>query len=88
MVIKPNAFVIAAVLAALATPGVAVPAFAKDNRAPAWDTCYALAVERGAGPHSGGGSKELSQHKAFMNQCLAGKIPFSAGATASAVRSR
>jgi hypothetical protein len=88
MVIKPNAFLVAAVLAALATPGVAVPAFAKDNRAPAWDTCFALAVERGAGPHRGGGSKEASQHNAFMNQCLEGKIPLSAGATASAARSR
>jgi hypothetical protein len=88
MVTKTNAFVIAAVLAALATPGVAVPAFAKDNRAPAWDTCFALAVERGAGPQRGGGSKEESQHKAFMNQCLEGKIPLSAGATASAARSR
>jgi hypothetical protein len=87
MDIKPNAFVIAAVLAALATPGIAIPAFAKDNRAPDWGTCYALAVDRGAGPHSGGGSKELSQHKAFMNQCLEGKIPLS-GATASAARSR
>jgi hypothetical protein len=87
MVIKPNAFVIAAVLAALATPGIAIPAFAKDNRAPDWDTCFALALERGAGPHHGGGSKELSQHKAFMNQCLEGKIPLSVGTTASAVRS-
>jgi hypothetical protein len=88
MDIKPNAFVIAAVLAALATPGIAIPAFAKDNRAPDWDTCYALAVDRGAGPHHGGGSKELSQHKAFMNQCLEGKIPLSAGPSASAARLR
>lgn len=88
VVIKSNAFVIGAVLAALATPGVTVPAFAKDNHAPAWETCYTLAVERGAGPHSGGGSKELSQHKAFMSQCLEGKIPLSTGASASAARSR
>ena len=89
MVIKPNAFVIVAVLAALATPGIAIPAFAKDNSpAPAWDTCFAVAVERGSGPHHGGGSKEASQHKNFMNQCLAGKIPLSTGASASAVRSR
>jgi hypothetical protein len=90
MVTTPNAFVIAAVLAALASPGIAVPASAKDNNpAPAWDTCYALAVERGSGPHHGGGSKELSQHRAFMNQCLAGKIPLNSGASASAtVRAR
>jgi hypothetical protein len=90
MVSKRNAFVIAAVLAALASPGIAVPAFAKDNGpAPGWDACFALAVERGSGPHHGGGSKEMSQHKAFMNQCLEGKIPLSGGATASAtVRAR
>jgi hypothetical protein len=34
-----------------------------------------------------GGSKELSQHKAFMNQCLEGKIPLSGG-TAAAARGR
>jgi hypothetical protein len=85
MITKPNAFVIAAVLAALAAPGVAIPAFAKDNNpTPAWDTCFALAIERGSGPHHGGGSKELSQHKAFMNQCMAGKIPLGGGASASA----
>jgi hypothetical protein len=88
MVIKPKAFVIATVLAALATPGIAIPAFAKDNRPPDWDTCFALAMDRGAGPHHGGGSKEQSQHKAFMNQCLEGKIPLSSSTTASGVRSR
>ena len=87
MVSKTNAFVIAAVLTALASPELAIPAFAKDNnRAPAWDTCYSLAVERGAGPQSGGGSKSLSQHRAFMNQCMEGKIPFSAAS--ATVRAR
>lgn len=86
MVVKLKAFVIATVLAALATP--AVPAFAKDNRPPDWDTCFALALDRGAGPHHGGGSKEQSQHKAFMNQCLEGKIPLSGSTAASAVRPR
>ena len=87
MVTKSNVFVIATVLAALASLEVAVPAFAKDNnRAPTWDTCFSLAMERGAGPHSGGGSKELSQHRAFMNQCMEGKIPFSAAS--ATVRAR
>ena len=84
MVTKPNTVAIAAILAALATPGVAIPAFARDNQTPTWDTCFTLAVERGSGPDKGGGDKVLSQYKAFMDQCMAGKIPVSADANADA----
>jgi hypothetical protein len=83
MVTKPNAVAITALLAALATPNVAIPAFARDNQTPTWDACYTLAVERGSGPDKGGGDKVLSQYKAFMDQCLAGKIPVGADASAS-----
>jgi hypothetical protein len=83
MITKPNTVAIAAILAALATPGVAIPAFARDNQTPTWDACYALAVERGSGPNKGGGDKVLSQYNAFMDQCTAGKIPLNAGADLS-----
>jgi hypothetical protein len=86
MVTKPNTIAIAAILAALATSGVAVPAFAKDNQTPTWDACFTLAVERGSGPDKGGGDKVLSQYKAFMDQCMAGKIPRSGDANASPAR--
>jgi hypothetical protein len=75
MLTKTNTVAIGVILTALATFGVASPAFAKDNQTPTWDACYALAVERGSGPNKGGGDKVLSQYNAFMDQCLAGKIP-------------
>jgi hypothetical protein len=83
MVTKPNTVAIAAILAALATPGVAIPAFARDNQPPTWDACYALALERGSGPNKGGGDKVLSQYNAFMDQCMGGKIPLGADANAA-----
>jgi hypothetical protein len=86
MITKSNTAAIAAILTALATSGVATPAFARDNHAPTWDTCFTLAVERGSGPNKGGGDKVLSQYNAFMNQCMAGKIPFNAETNGSAVK--
>jgi hypothetical protein len=86
MATKPNTVAIAAVVAALATPGVAIPAFARDNQTPTWDSCFSLAVERGSGPDKGGGDKVLSQNKAFIDQCMAGKIPLGADANASDVK--
>ena len=83
MITKPNTLAIAAILAALATPGAAAPAFARDNQTPTWDACYALSLERGSGPNIGGGDKVLSQFNAFMDQCTAGKIPLGADANAS-----
>ena len=84
MMTKPNTLAIAAILAALATPGVAIPAFARDNQAPTWDACYALSVERGSGPNKGGGDKVLSQYNRFMDECTAGKIPLGIDANAAA----
>ena len=84
MVTKPNTYAIAVILAALATPSVAISVFARDNQTPTWDTCFTLAVERGSGPDKGGGDKVLSQYKAFMDQCMAGKIPVSADANVDA----
>jgi hypothetical protein len=50
-------------------------------RAPSFDTCEALAVERGAGPQQGGNSSNpYIQYNAFMRDCLAGKVPLSPGA--------
>jgi uncharacterized membrane protein len=78
MTIKHNSVAVAAVLAAVATTSIAVPAFAQTKATAGWDTCYAAALERGSGPNRGGGTKEHSQHKAFMDQCMAGKVPLTA----------
>jgi uncharacterized membrane protein len=78
MTIKRNSVAIAAVLAAVAITSIAVPAFAQTKATAGWDTCYAAALERGSGPNRGGGTKEHSQHKAFMDQCMAGRIPLTA----------
>ena len=78
MITKHNSIAIAAVLAAVAITSIAVPAFAQTKATAGWDACYAAAIERGSGPNKGGGTKEHSQHKAFMDQCMAGKIPLTA----------
>jgi hypothetical protein len=83
---KPNAIAVAAIVAALATPGVTIPAFARDNQTPTWEACFNLAVERGSGPDKGGSDKVMSQYNRFMGECLAGKIPFSADANASVAK--
>ena|SRR5215471_177974 len=82
MITKANTVAITSLLAALATSGIAIPAFAQTNQNATWDTCYNLAVERGAGPAKGGSDKVYSQNNAFMAQCMAGKIPLSADANA------
>src|SRR5215471_18871629 len=86
MVAKPDTVRIAAIFAVFATCSVAIPAFARDYQTPTWDTCYTLAVERGSGLDKGGGDKALSQNKAFMDQCMAGKIPLNPDTSASLVR--
>jgi hypothetical protein len=78
MMIRPNSVAVAAVLAAFAITNIAVPVFAQTKATAGWDACYTAAVERGSGPNKGGGTKEHSQHKAFMDQCMAGKIPLTA----------
>ena len=78
MTIKHNSVAVAAVLAAVAITSIAVPAFAQAKATAAWDTCYAAALERGSRPNKGGGTKEHSQHKAFMDQYMAGAIPLTA----------
>jgi len=75
MTIKLNSVGVAAVLATLATAGITVPAFAQTKATASWDTCYSLSVERGAAPGRGGGTNADAQHNAFMDQCLARKIP-------------
>ena len=87
MIIKPNCVAVAAVLAALATSSITPTAFAQTNATVSWDTCYPLSIERGAGRDKGGGTKESSQHKAFMDQCMAGKIPLTAERSPPATRS-
>jgi hypothetical protein len=82
MVTKPSIVAIAAVVAALATPSVALSAKAK----PTWDTCYSLAVERGSAPGRGGseGNKGggMGHYLRFMDECQAGKIPLGPAASA------
>jgi hypothetical protein len=77
MIIKPNCVAVAAVLAALATAGISGTGFAQTKATVSRDACYSLAVERGSGPHQSG-APEHSQHKAFIDQCMAGKIPLTA----------
>src|SRR5258706_507752 len=84
---KPNTIAVAAILAALATPGVTVPAFARDNQTPTWESCFNLAVERGSGPDKGGSDKVMSQYNRFMAECLAGKIPLNTDVNASEAKS-
>jgi hypothetical protein len=86
MIAKSHMVTIAAAFTALAIAGGSVPAAATDNQTPGFDTCFALAVERGSGPNKGGGTKEHSQHITFMDQCMAGKIPFPAAASLSAAK--
>src|ERR1700732_292665 len=86
MFAKPHMVAIAAALTALAVVGAVVPAAAKDKQTPGFDTCYALSVERGSGPDKGGGTKEHSQHNAFMEQCMAGKILVNPEANASTAK--
>jgi hypothetical protein len=74
MIIKPSPATLAGVLVAVTTAGIAVSAFAQTKATVSSDTCYSLAVERGSGPQQSG-APEHSQHKAFMDQCMAGNIP-------------
>jgi uncharacterized membrane protein len=82
MIIKHNSVAVAAVLAAVAITSIAVPAFAQTKATAGWDTCYSAALERGSGRH-----RENSQHDAFMDQCMAGKIPLTAERNPPATRS-
>jgi hypothetical protein len=83
MIAKSNTFAVAGVLAALVTAAATAPAAAKDP-APSYEACYSLAIDRGAGPNKGGGTKEHSQHNSFMDQCMTGKLPMAATSTSTA----
>jgi hypothetical protein len=50
----------------------ASPAFAQQSAN--FSSCMTLSEQRGAGPDSG-----HRNHRDFMNQCLAGQIPFTTG---------
>ena len=50
----------------------ASPAFAQQSAN--FDSCLTLSAQRGAGVGSG-----LKNHREFMGQCLAGRIPFTTG---------
>jgi hypothetical protein len=89
MVIRSSAAALGAVLVAVAMSGAAVPSYAQtrsaaNNQNPSYDTCYSLALDRGAGRDKGGGTREAAQHKSFMEQCQAGKIPLGTAASAAA----
>src|SRR6202035_4347793 len=64
MISKHNSVAVAAVLAAVASTSIAVPAFAQTKATAGWDACYAAAIERGSGPQKGGSVREGSQHDA------------------------
>jgi uncharacterized membrane protein len=74
MIINHSSIAVAAVLAAVATTSIEVPAFAQAKATAGWDTCYAAALERGSGHQKGGNVREGSQHDGFMDQCMAGKF--------------
>jgi hypothetical protein len=82
MIAKPRTVAVAAALTAFIVGSAAVPAVA----APGYDACFTLSLERGSGPNKGGGAREHAQHKAFMDQCLAGTIPGAAEASPAAAR--
>jgi hypothetical protein len=69
MVTKPNIVAIAAVVAAIATPGVAAAAKVKQPL-PTWDTCDG---------NWGGG---MGHYLRFMDECQAGRIPLGPAASA------
>jgi hypothetical protein len=78
MIINHNCIAVAAaLLAALAAAGITDTAFAQTKATASRDACYSLAIERGSGPQQSG-SPERSQHKDFIDQCMAGKIPLTA----------
>jgi RNA polymerase sigma-32 factor len=52
-----------------------------------WDTCFSLAVERGAEQAKGADVCQFSQHNAFMDQSMAGKIPLTADGSPPVMRS-
>jgi hypothetical protein len=84
MIAKTRMVAVAATLTAFIVGSAAIPAVAQNTQTPGFDTCYTLSLERGSGPNMGGGNREHAQHKAFMDQCLAGKIPATPGASTSA----
>jgi hypothetical protein len=83
MIAKPRTVAVAAALAAVIVGSASIPAVAET---PGYDSCYTLSIERGSGPNMGGGNKEHAQHKAFMDQCLAGKIAATPQANSSTVK--
>jgi hypothetical protein len=86
MITSSKTVAMAAILAVFAISSVAVPASARDGQTPGFDTCFALSVERGSGPNKGGTTKEEAQHRGFMADCMAGKIPLKAEANSSGAK--
>jgi len=71
------------IAALLVSPALAAPKYHASTSTLSFDACEALAVERGAAPQQGGNTTNpYAQYNAFMKQCLAGQIPFSASAGA------
>ena len=86
MIATPRTIAGAAALVALASVATSLPAAARDSQAPSFDSCFTLAVERGSGPNKGGGAREHAQHKAFMDQCMAGKVVSATQASPAAAK--
>ena len=69
------------VIAAALSVGAAAPTLAAPkhlnpkNPTPSYDTCEALAVERGVPPGEGHANNPDAHHDAFIRACLNGKIP-------------
>ena len=72
---RPTYIAIATTLVVGIATQPALAAVRHNNPTPSYNTCEALAVERGAVPGQGSGSNPYTQHNAFMRRCLAGEIP-------------
>jgi len=65
------------IAAALVIGASATSVFAQQTAS--FNSCFSLSEQRGAGPNSG-----WRNHKEFMRDCLAGRIPVTVGGPASA----
>jgi len=70
-----STFSTVAVALVIGTASPALAALRHQNSVPSYDTCEALSVERGAAPGQGNSGNPEGLHKAFIRQCLQGKIP-------------
>ena len=76
---RSTSFAVAvALLAGAVAPTLAAPKHSgpKVAKAPSYEDCEALAVDRALPPNQGPSATQDAPFNAFMKDCLAGKIPF------------